>query len=879
MCYVPPKRGRNCNLETFDDLQRDLAELPLDCPILTARDMNAHTAGLTDLYPAQDILSEEDSDSDGDTEPEDWPDNFLTVPRRNMQAPNRNNNHWGEKFIQYLQATGQAILNGQVSGDLTGKITRRDKRGGGSLLDYFAARAAVAKQVVSLQVLDDSSSLPVLCSDHNPIPLTLTGGSIEWVSPVFAASKWLCNIRYQVGGQEELLAKLQAGQQTAPPSDCAATAYGRVLARVSAAAMETFQQRKRPCKVQMPPWADAEYRQVKDRLADARRHPMQVSAPELSSLQHQVQGMRKHKKRNHLKATSAKLEAACRAGCQSFWTPFKVRKLSQCPVNAQAELAYMQELHGTVPAPAPVQLFPCELPAYRDPAPDAAQLNADITAAEVESALRRAKRGKATGHNGLSADLLKDAAPALLDEYVHLFNLMLAGDIPDALSMGLITAVHKTGDKCDMANYRSITVTPPLKKVFDSVLECRVTAWTEEHGLRAATQAGFRPDQRTSDQHYVLHTLQDKYCRGGGQLHCCFVDFRKAFDTVPRDVLWAVLGSIGVGGRFLSCLQAMYSKDCAAVKTAEGLSKPFRCHQGVQQGSPLSPALFGIFVDALERLMQRHTGCHVPELGGHPVPLLLYADDLVLISRSAGGLQDLLHTLHQFATYRRLQVSIKKTEVLVFQQRKPTLASLPTSHYERKALKKVHQFKYLGLTLETQGGFREAIAQLCACARRAAFAVQLRCCRQGISSLDCILKLFNAKVLPILSYGCEVWFGNCCKDETKRRWAGAAEQVHKDFLRGILGVSRRAPTAAVLAEWTYPLAIHWARVAARFQKRAQCMEDDRPVRWAATYWWVPGSSTDVSNTEDIAAAEEVRRFKVGCTLPGLTLVPEYFRDV
>eukprot|EP00891_Asterochloris_glomerata_P004147 jgi/Astpho2/4147/Aster-01286 len=179
VCYVPPKHGRNGNLETFDDLQQDLAELPLDSPVLTAGDMNAHTAGLTDLYPAQDILSDEDSGSDDDTEPEDWPENFLTVPRRNMQAPNTNSNHWGEECIQYLQATGQAILNGRVPGDLTGKITRRDKRGPGSLLDYFAARAAVAKHVVSLQVLDDPSSLPVLCSDHHPVLLTLTGGSVE----------------------------------------------------------------------------------------------------------------------------------------------------------------------------------------------------------------------------------------------------------------------------------------------------------------------------------------------------------------------------------------------------------------------------------------------------------------------------------------------------------------------------------------------------------------------------------------------------------------------------------------------------------------------------------------------------------------------------
>ena len=325
VCYVPPKKGRHGNLETFDDLQRDLAELPLDSPVLTAGDMNAHTAGLTDLYPMQDIHSDKDSGSDDDTEPEDWPENFLTVPRRNMQPPNTNSNHWGEEFIQYLQATGQAILNGRVPGDLTGKITRRDKRGPGSLLDYFAARAAVAKYVVSLQVLDDPSSLPVLCSDHNPVLLTLTGGSVEWVNPRRAAPKGLSNIRYQVGTQGKLLAKLQAGQQTTSPRDCAAAAYEEILARVSAAAMDTFPQHKRPCQVQMPPWADAEYRRVKQRLARACR-PMQVSASELTSLQHQVQGMRKHKKHNHFKANSAKLEAACRAGHQSFWIPFKVRK-------------------------------------------------------------------------------------------------------------------------------------------------------------------------------------------------------------------------------------------------------------------------------------------------------------------------------------------------------------------------------------------------------------------------------------------------------------------------------------------------------------------------------------------------------------------------
>ena len=63
-----------------------------------------------------------------------------------------------------------------------------------------------------------------------------------------------------------------------------------------------------------------------------------------------------------------------------------------------------------------------------------------------------------------------------------------------------------------------------------------------------------------------------------------------------------------------------------------------------------------------------------------------------------------------------------------------------------------------------------------------------QCYRQGISSLDCVLKLFNAKVLPILLYGCAVWFGICCKASTKRRWAEAGAQGFPAWHLGCLGV-------------------------------------------------------------------------------------------
>ena len=77
----------------------------------------------------------------------------------------------------------------------------------------------------------------------------------------------------------------------------------------------------------------------------------------------------------------------------------------------------------------------------------------------------------------------------------------------------------------------------------------------------------------------------------------------------------------------------------------------------------------------------------------------------------------------------------------------------------------------------------------------------------------------QSKTLPILLYHCKVWFGTCCRDSTRRQWAEAAEQVHRDFMHGISGVSCGAPTAAVLAQFvTYPLVVYWARIATRFRR-------------------------------------------------------------
>ena len=109
----------------------------------------------------------------------------------------------------------------------------------------------------------------------------------------------------------------------------------------------------------------------------------------------------------------------------------------------------------------------------------------------------------------------------------------------------------------------------------------------------------------------------------------------------------------------------MYAQASAAVKAGGGISEVFRCLQGLQQGNPLSPLLFGLMIDVLDKVIRNVKGNHAPKLMFRDVPLLLHADNQVLMSTSDQGLQHLLSALQTFCQNRPLRVSLAKTEVVV----------------------------------------------------------------------------------------------------------------------------------------------------------------------------------------------------------------------
>jgi hypothetical protein len=237
---------------------------------------------------------------------------------------------------------------------------------------------------------------------------------------------------------------------------------------------------------------------------------------------------------------------------------------------------------------------------------------------------------------------------------------------PEAFFTRVVHALFKGGNAFKFDNYRGITVGPILAKLFAMILEKRLSEWVEQHGLCAKGQTRFRKDYRTTNQLFILQNLIEQNKAKKKPLYCCFVDFKKAFDTVPREMLWQLLAGRGVEGHFLQCLQAMYAKDTVRINhPSEGVTSNFKCQQGVKQGCPFSPLLFGLYLDALEGCLDGKE-CDAPTLADVHVWLLLFVDDLVLASESEVGLQQQLDTLQQFCTKGGLIVNVEKTKAMVF---------------------------------------------------------------------------------------------------------------------------------------------------------------------------------------------------------------------
>ena len=429
-------------------------------------------------------------------------------------------------------------------------------------------------------------------------------------------------------------------------------------------------------------------------------------------------------------------------------------------------------------------------------------LNKRCVPEEVGKCITKLKNNKAGGCDLIINEFLKCSAPKLLEPISNLFDIILTcGKVPEAWTIGTICPIYK-GKGCAMNvdNYRGITLLSCLGKLFTSMINNRINEFLEENDLLGQEQAGFRKEYGTIDHIFSLHCLIDLYLQRKKRLYCTFVDYRKAFDKVQRNILWDKLLKVGIRGNVLEVIKDMYSKAKSCVKTSEGLSRYFSCNIGVRQGENLSPVLFALFLNDLkEFLADKFNGLRLPldmavESSLEDIEhymhlfLLMYADDTVILAETPDDMQGCLNALEVYCKNNGLYINTTKTKVVIFSRGK--IRILPGFTFNGEPLEVVWDYKYLGIVFNFNNKFTVAKKSQCTIANKAMFGL-IRKCKRLALPLDIQLDLFEKCIVPILLYGCEVW---------SHENLDICERMQLRFFKIILNLRKTTPTCMVLGE-------------------------------------------------------------------------------
>ena len=342
---------------------------------------------------------------------------------------------------------------------------------------------------------------------------------------------------------------------------------------------------------------------------------------------------------------------------------------------------------------------------------DNSVLNRDISVDEVLKAAKNLKNGKSCGIDEISNEMLRISVPLLLEHFTLLFNHILQkGTYPSFWRENIIKPIYKGGGTTTPTNYRGISISSCFSKLFSRILFNRLDDYLECNHIIGPEQIGFRKNCRTSDHILTLKTLIDKAFKSSKYLYACFVDLSKAFDTVNRCALFHKLFKYNIRGPFLNILKDMYASLVCCVKTDAGLSSSFDTKIGVKQGCILSPTLFSIYLNDLNDCFDHL--CDPIKIHNTSISSLLYADDIVLISNSAEGLQRAMNKLGNFCQVWNLTVNISKTKVIVFNKSGRILKGF-AFNFQQTNVEVVQEYKYLGIVFRASGVFSNAVKYLC----------------------------------------------------------------------------------------------------------------------------------------------------------------------
>ena len=381
------------------------------------------------------------------------------------------------------------------------------------------------------------------------------------------------------------------------------------------------------------------------------------------------------------------------------------------------------------------------------------------------------------GFDGIHSNHLK-MGPEICNEFLSMlfFSFIIHSYIPLSMLHGVISPIIKDnfGNLSCSDNYRPIMSSSVLLKLFEYCLLDRISPLISLNDR----QHGFRYGHSTATACLILKETIMHYRNGNSDVYACFVDISKAFDSVNHDILMQKLVNYGIPLVYVNLINYWYNNQFVNVRYGSHVSSEWQIKNGVRQGGVLSSLFFSIYIDMLlENISELGVGCQLGILSSN---IIAYADDIVLLSPSAAGLQKLINKAYSEALAIDLHFNYKKTKCIVFKSGslKNENKNIQPFTIDNHKIDFVNSFRYLGYMISGNLSSNDDITRA-----RNKFYAQFNMVLRNFHFSDIYVQMFLFRQFCLQIYGCELWFGGSYSTTLLKDFAVGYHKAVKKILK------------------------------------------------------------------------------------------------
>ena len=791
--YLRPTGNKENISKKFQTLSDEILQFQEKGKIILQGDLNAHT-GIK-----EDMIQPNKFDQDVEI-------------NENFELPSRNSEHTsstnirGDELLELCKAHNLVILNGRKTGDPWGKITSYQWNGT-AVVDYVITSLDLFKNITSFKVGDYSPWV----SDHCPLLFEMIVS--KTLKEVEKEKLEKLPKSFHIGPEDrkkfietlkspEMIGKLTSIglSEKADPQGLTTKITDVLIETCDKAGIKPKKQKQGDKSHE--PWFDKECEDLKNSI---KRKCRKLRKTQKDKALHNnilndnklLKKLIKRKKEEYRLGIIQDMNL--KKGDQKlFWKLLDKLQTQNKDIFKNHISGKRWNEHFKS-----VLINDGQAPNFPPDSQENGQLDYPITMDELDKASYILKPNKASGYDSVSNEMILCLLEIKPDLLIRLFNEVFASNRKIyQWTVALITPIFKKGVKMNPGNYRGISVLSCLGKLFTSILNQRLLRYVFEKNILSKEQLGFIAGNRTSDAHLILHNLSQQYCHKRGQrIFACFVDFQKAFDSVPRDILFTKLAQIGISGKFFNTLKTLYENDVCRVKLDNGLTNTFIANQGVKQGCILSPLLFNIFLADLPGRLSDDSCKPVKIDESNRISCIIWADDIVLLSESEEGLQCMLNKLSQYTKENRMEINADKTKGMILNKSGKFFRR--SFAFNSELIFTTNSYKYLGFIVTPSGEITSGLKDLKDRALRAYYKLKKMMGNYFRLHPNITLHLFDTLIKPILLYNSDFW--GCLKVPVNN----PIENVHMRFCKDLLGVQRQTSNIGVLLELgRMPIMLH-----------------------------------------------------------------------